>query len=93
MKKAYRKPHIFSEKSFETSALGCAKTGIIPPGSYHLTAAYDTFTGHAGTWLGAYPTFFTVTANTTTGIGYSTGCTSQYQDYSTACVGITTINS
>jgi len=93
MKKAYRKPHIFSEKSFETSALGCAKTQIPPTGSHHLTAAYDTFTGHTGTWLGAYPSVFTVTANTTTGIGYSTGCTSQYMDYSTACVGITSINS
>jgi hypothetical protein len=92
MKKWYRAPRIFTEKSFETSALGCAKTAVPPPGSHHMTAAYDTFTGHTGTWLGGYPTYFTITANTTTGIGYS-NATSYSIDYTTACVGITTIHS
>ena len=91
MKKEYKRPRIFSEKTFETYTLGCAKTVLPPPGSHHLTAAYDTFTGHTGTWLGAYPTFFTITANVTTGIGYN-ACTSNLLDYSTACVGITSIS-
>jgi hypothetical protein len=92
MKRMYKRPSIFSEKTYETYALSCAKIHIPPSGSFHLTSAYDTFVGHTGTWLGGYPTFFTVTANTTTGIGYGTGCTSQYMDYSTACVGITSIS-
>lgn len=91
MKKFYKKPYIFSEETYETYALGCAKNAIPPVGSHHLSAAYDTFNGHTGTWLGSYPTFFTVTANTTTGVGYGTGCTSNYMDYTTMCVGITTI--
>ena len=94
MKKWYRRPRIFTEKSFETAALGCAKTAVPPPGSHHMTAAYDTFTGHTGTWLGAYPTFFTITANTTTGVGYGgRSCTSESYNYATACVGIITLNS
>jgi hypothetical protein len=94
MKKWYRAPHLFTEKSFETSALGCAKTAVPPPGSHHLTAAYDTFTGHTGTWLGAYPTFFTITANASTGVGYAgNACTSASLDYATACIGVTTIHS
>lgn len=93
MKKEYKRPRSFSEKTFETYSLACAKLGGIPPaGSHHLTSAFDTFNGHTGTWLGGYPTFFTVTANTTTGCGYGTGCTSQYLDYTTACVGITSMS-
>ena len=92
MKKEYKRPSIFSEKTFETYSLSCGKTSIPPAGSHHLTGAFDTFNGHTGTWLGAYPTFFTVTANTTTGIGYNTGCTSQWLDYSSMCVGITSIS-
>jgi hypothetical protein len=93
MKKYYRRPIIFSEKAWETSALTCGLYSLPPAGSHHMTSAYDTFKGHTGSWLGSYPTYFTVTANTTTGTGYGTGCTSQYLDYTTACVGITSIMS
>jgi hypothetical protein len=94
MKNRYRGPHIFTEESFETSALGCAKTTVPPAGSHHLTAPFDVFSGHTGTWLGSYPTFFTVTANSTTGVGYSGACdTSTYMDYATLCVGVTSIHS
>jgi hypothetical protein len=92
MKKFYKKPFVFTEKTYETYALACAKFPVPFVGSHHLTSAYDTFNGHTGTWLGSYPTYFTVTANTTTGIGYGTGCTSAYFDYSTSCVGIVTFS-
>jgi hypothetical protein len=93
MKKFYRSPRIYTESTFETCALGCSKSATPPLGSHHLTSAYDTFSGHTGTWLGSYPTFFTLTENITTGVGYGTGCTSQYMDYTTACVGVVTYTS
>ena len=46
--KKYSKPTIFTEKSFETSALACGKTATPPAGSHHMASAYDTFTGHFG---------------------------------------------
>lgn len=53
MKNEYGPPRICSEKSFETSALYCAKTpGEPPPGAWHFSSAYDTFTGHFGPSMG-----------------------------------------
>jgi hypothetical protein len=52
MKKAYSKPSIVSEKSFETSALSCGKTATPPTGSRHFAYSYDTFTGHFGPGFG-----------------------------------------
>jgi hypothetical protein len=51
MRKDYVAPQIRTEKSFETSALACAKTTDPPPGSWHFASAYDTFTGHWGSGL------------------------------------------
>jgi len=47
-RKVYARPRILSEKSFETSALACAKTSPVPPGSWHFGSPFDTFTGHLG---------------------------------------------
>ena len=47
MKSVYTKPQIFSEQTFETSALVCMKTATTPAGpSTHFGAT--VFTGHAG---------------------------------------------
>ena len=52
MKKEYRKPGVTTETSFETASLTCGKTPDHPPGSWHFTGAYDTFTGHYGPAMG-----------------------------------------
>ena len=39
VKKAYATPGIVSQKSFETDALGCAKTVDPSAGSYHFYSA------------------------------------------------------
>jgi len=53
MKQHYFAPRISSERCFETSALSCAKTpGEYPPGAWHFSSPYDTFTGHLGPSLG-----------------------------------------
>ncbi|MBN1426536.1 hypothetical protein JXA88_18465 [Candidatus Fermentibacteria bacterium] len=62
MRKAYRKPSIVSERSFETSALSCAKSTTgenihIGPGSTYLTGhsagsvSYSHTPGTSGPWL------------------------------------------
>jgi hypothetical protein len=70
MTKDYRKPTVFTEKSFETSALSCAKTTDPPPGSWHFSSAYDTFTGHLGGGFGA-----SASVSGSAGIGFGTGGT------------------
>ena len=63
MRKAYRRPRVTSEKSFETSALGCAKvlggqqTIHVGPGTTYLsghnvaTTTYSHTPGSGGNWL------------------------------------------
>ena len=62
MRKTYRKPSIISELSFETSALGCAKTGVgdalhFGTGSTYLSGhsagstSYSHTPGTSGNWL------------------------------------------
>lgn len=64
MRKTYRKPTIVSERSFETSALSCAKTNDsdvfhIGPGSTYLSGhgqasvTYSHTPGTSGNWLHA----------------------------------------
>ena len=82
MKKAlYKKPVIKSEKSFETSALACAKTTDPPPGSWHTGSAYDTFTGHLNSGMGANESVFPGNV----GVGFGPGGTSAFYAYSGLC--------
>jgi hypothetical protein len=72
MGKTYVAPHIQSEKCFETSALMCAKTpGETPPGAWHFSAPYDTFTGHMGSGWGGDESL-----TGSAGIGFGPGGTS-----------------
>ncbi len=80
MKREYSKPGVLTEKSFETSALSCAKTTDPPPGSWHFASAYDTFTGHLGGGFGT-----SASAAGSTGIGYGPGGTSQSYIYTGMC--------
>ncbi len=52
VKSSYTKPRIISAVCFESSALACGKTTDPPPGSFHGSSAYDTFTGHLGPGMG-----------------------------------------
>ncbi len=45
MRKAYRKPTVFSQNSFETSALACAKVNSGTP--IHYGAGSTFFSGHS----------------------------------------------
>ena len=78
--KKYSKPVIVTEKSFETSALACAKTPCPPPGSWHMGSAYDTFTGHFGGGFGG-----SESVSGSAGIGFGPGGTSQSYVYSGMC--------
>jgi hypothetical protein len=80
MKKAYFRPEIVSQKSFETSALACAKTPDPPPGSWHLSSAYDTFTGHRDSGFGG-----SESVSGSVGIGYGPGGTSSSYYYIGMC--------
>jgi hypothetical protein len=87
MHKRYAHPRIRSEKSFETSALACAKTSPPPPGSWHFGSPYDTFTGHFG---------FSVAQNSQSGsmgIGFGPGGTSLSYMHSILCPGWVLYNS
>ena len=89
MKKAlYSKPVIKSEKSFETSALACGKTTDPPPGSHHMSSAYDTFTGHFGSGFGG-----SASASGSAGIGFGPGGTSQNYGYAGQCSNWVTYSS
>lgn len=88
MKKRYGSPRISSEKSFETSALSCAKTNDPPVGSWHFSSAYDTFTGHRSWGLGG-----SQSVSGATGIGYGTGGTTASYAYSGLCTNWVTFHS
>ena len=80
--KKYSKPTIFTEKSFETSALACGKTATPPAGSHHMASAYDTFTGHLG------PQFGSISSSVSpgqAGVGFGPGGTSQSYGYAGLC--------
>ena len=80
MRKNYTAPYIRSEKSFETTALGCAKQTQGGPGSWHTGSAYDTFTGHFGPGFGG-----SESVSGSAGIGFGPGGTSQSYVYSGMC--------
>ncbi len=80
VKSKYVTPSIQSEKSFETSALRCAKTSDPPPGSWHTGSAYDTFVGHYGPGFGGMES---VTGRV--GIGFGPGGTSSSYSYDGMC--------
>lgn len=80
MKAAYSKPEIQSQKSFETSALACGKQTGMPPGSWHFSSAYDTFTGHLGAGFGG-----SESVSGSAGIGFGPGGTSSSYAYSGLC--------
>jgi hypothetical protein len=48
----YGKPVIETTRTFETSALACAKTPDPPPGSYHMPPGGPYVTGHFGPGFG-----------------------------------------
>ncbi len=80
MKKKYCRPRICSEKSFETSALSCGKYTSPPPGSWHFSTAYETYTGHFGAGFGASESI-----SGSAGIGFGPGGTSGSYVYSGMC--------
>lgn len=88
MRKTYVSPRIVTQKSFETSALSCAKTPDHPPGSWHFSSAYDTFTGHLGGGFGGSESI-----SGTTGIGFGPGGTSQSYSYAGLCGNWVTFSS
>jgi len=47
MKKAYRKPTIYSEATFETSALACGKSTATPYGYVWTVTGHHTGSSHA----------------------------------------------
>ncbi len=76
----YQKPQIKSERSFDTSALACGKTTDPPPGSFHLSGPYDTFTGHFGGGFGG-----SESVSGTVGPGFGPGGTSSSYHYEGLC--------
>jgi hypothetical protein len=86
--KKYSKPTIFTEKSFETSALACGKLATPPAGSHHFSSAYDTFTGHLGSAMGA-----SETQSGQIGVGFGPGGTSQFYGYGGLCGNWVTVSS
>jgi hypothetical protein len=88
MRTEYRKPSILSEKSFETTALGCGKTIDPPPGSYHWGSAYDTFVGHFGPGFGPSESM-----SGSPGVGFGPGATTQSYSYSGLCINWITYSS
>ena len=81
MTKRYDKPRISTEKSFERTALACAKTTDPPPGSWHFNGGgvYDTFTGHFG------PGFGGMESDSGSVFGGGPGGTSGSYPYSAMC--------
>jgi hypothetical protein len=87
MRKDYAAPQIRTEKSFETNALACGKTTDPPPGSYHFTQAYDTFTGHLGSGFSG-----SESVSGSEGIGYGGGTSLSYS-YAGLCANWITYTS
>ena len=79
-KRDYRRPRITSEKTFETTALACAKTSSPPPGSWHFGSAYDTFSGHFGENMGG-----SESVSGSVGVGFGPGGTSGSYHYTGLC--------
>ena len=79
-RKRYGTPAIQTEQSYETSALTCAKTPDHPPGSWHFSSAYDTFTGHFGSGFGGSESL-----SGSAGIGFGPGGTSASYAISGQC--------
>ena len=79
MKKAYSKPTVISEKSFETSALSCGKNAALT-GQRHFAYSYDTFTGHLGSGFGGNQSS---TGNG--GVGFGPSGASQSYGYTGLC--------
>lgn len=79
--KKYAKPAVHSERSFETSALACAKTASPPAGSHHFSSAYDTFTGHLGSGMGPSESV----SPGTIGVGFGPGGTSSSYAFTGLC--------
>jgi len=88
MRKTYVSPRIVTQKSFETSALSCAKTPDHPPGSWHFSSAYDTFTGHLGGGFGGSESI-----SGSAGIGFGPGGTSASYLISGQCTNWITYSS
>ncbi len=86
--KKYSSPSIVTARSFDTSALSCAKTPDVPPGSFHSGSAYDTFTGHFGGGFGGSESM-----TGSAGIGMGPGGTSMSVDYSGLCTNWITYSS
>ncbi len=82
------KPSVISIRSFETSALACAKTTDPPPGSWHSGTAYETFTGHWAGALGAYES-----ESGSLGLGFGPGGTSGSTQYAGICGNWVTFHS
>ena len=85
MKEVYRQPWIVTQKVFDTTALACAKApDSPPPGSWHFSSAYDTFTGHFGTgWNNV--TWGTESQSQATGVGFGPGGSSSSYTISLLC--------
>lgn len=75
MKRGCCKPDIQSETSFETEALACGKIPTRPPGTWHLSSAYDTFTGHMEPEFGG-----SESVSGSAGIGFGPGGTVSLMD-------------
>ena len=87
IKREYLKPAISTELSFESSCLACGKTVDYPPGSWHFTNAYDTFTGHFGPAMG-------VSESESGSVGLSAGpATSTSYGYAGLCTNWVTFTS
>ena len=84
----YRKPSIDCQSSFETSALACGKTIPPPPGSFHTSTAYETFTGHFGGGFGG-----SESQSGSAGVGFGPGGTSVSDAYEGICGNWITYNS
>lgn len=80
-RKPYQEPHLTSEKCFETTALTCAKTQDPPPGSWHMTSPYDTWTGHFGSGFHNDESL-----SGTRGVGIGPGVASSSYHYSGLCL-------
>jgi len=72
MARNYVKPSIISDKCLETTALACGLTANAPPGSWHMSRSYDTFTGHLVSGFGASDS-----VSGSAGVGFGPGGTTQ----------------
>lgn len=84
----YARPTIQSCRSFETTALSCAKTTNTLPASWHLSSAYETYTGHFGNG------FWNMESESGSyGIGFGPGGTSMSYGHVALCMSWITYSS